>query len=129
MLKSDHQQNNEYLTQIPGPPSAQLVFSDLPLHDALLWQSRQSLQSAICYTGKCRYGAYRHIPVTYIVCTQDEVLTLEFQLGRVEFLKQGGRDVEVVRMECGHCPNVSRVGETASVIVGAIEKGVSKKMV
>ncbi len=125
---ADHisSQNNEYLTQIPGPISAQWVFSDLPLEEALLWQSRQSLQSAICYTGKCVYDAYRHIPVTYIVCTADEVLTPEFQKGRVEFLKKEGMDVDVVKMETGHCPNVSKLEETVEVIVQAIERGGSK---
>ncbi|KAJ9602328.1 hypothetical protein H2200_013183 [Cladophialophora chaetospira] len=120
-------ENGEYLTQMPGPISAQKVFSDLPLEEALLWQSRQSLQSAICYTGKCVYDAYRHIPITYIICTQDEVLTPEFQEGRVEFLRKEAKELDVVRMETGHCPNISALEETARVIVGAIEKGISKR--
>jgi hypothetical protein len=61
--------------------------------------------------------------VTFIICTEDQVLTLEFQLGRVEFLKKEGKEVDVLRMQTGHCPNVSDVEQTARVIVQAIETG------
>lgn len=96
------------------------------MEEALLWQSRQSLQSAICYTGKCVYGAYRDIPVTYIFCSKDEVLTPEFQEGRIELLRKEAKELDVVRMDTGHCPNVSKLEETVRVIVEAIKKGGSK---
>ena len=120
------QQNNEYLIQVPGPDSASRVFSDLPLEEALHWQSKQSLQSAICYQGKCVYDAYRHIPVTFILCTEDQILTYKFQLERVEMLKKAGGKVEVLTMRTGHCPNVSDVEQTARTIVQAIEKAEGK---
>ncbi len=72
------------------------------------------------------YDAYRHIPVTYIVCAGDQVLTPEFQLGRVELLREQAKELDVVTMDTGHCPNISKVEETAEVIVQAIEKGKSK---
>jgi len=115
-------QDADFLAQIPGETAAKVVFSDLPTSEALLWQSRQSLQSAICYTAKAQYDAYRHIPTIYIVCTNDLVLPLDFQRGRVEFLKSvGAKELQVVEMETGHCPNVSAVEETASTIVKVIE--------
>ena len=114
-------QNGEFLAQLPGLPSASKVFSDLSDSQALHYQSLQSLQSTVCYTGKCLYEAYAHIPVTYILCTQDEVLPLEFQLERVEVMKARGGKVDVRRLESGHCPNVSRVEETARMMVDAVE--------
>ena len=60
--------------------------------------------------------------MTFIICTEDQVLTPEFQEGRVEFLKKEAKSIDVVRMKTGHCPNVSKVEETAEVVVQAIGK-------
>jgi predicted esterase len=71
--------------------------------------------------GKCVYDAYAHIPTTYIVCTEDEILPVDFQQGRIEFLHGQGVEVDVRTMKTGHCPNVSALEETAEVVVRAIE--------
>lgn len=99
-----------------------MIFSDLPLEEALAWQGRQSLQSRVCYAGKAVYDAYRHIPVSYIFCAGDKVLPPEFQQGRIDFLKKEARELDLFCLETGHCPNVSEPEATATVICDAIER-------
>ncbi|KIW13637.1 hypothetical protein PV08_08828 [Exophiala spinifera] len=119
-------ENGEFLAQDLGPEGATTIFSDLPLEEALTWQTRQSLQSAICYTGKAVYPAYRYVPVSYIFCSGDKVLTPEFQQGRIDFLKKEAKEFDLLRLETGHCPNVSEPEATAKVICEAINKKESR---
>ena len=52
----------------------------------------------------------------------DQVLPLDFQLGRIEFLKSvGAKQLTVARLATGHCPNVSAIAETARVVCDAVE--------
>jgi pimeloyl-ACP methyl ester carboxylesterase len=65
-------------------------------------------------------------PVTYVVCTKDEALTVSYQRSAVEVARsregrKGGREgVEVVEMESGHSPFLSVPEETVEVILKAI---------
>ena len=99
-----------------------MIFSDLPLEEALTWQGRLSLQSTICYAGKAVYDAYRHIPVSYIFCAGDKVLPPDFQQGRIDFLKKEAKELDLFCLETGHCPNVSEPEATARVICDAVER-------
>ena len=94
----------------------------MPPDKALEAVKKMSPQSAGSFTDKSTHDAYRHIPVSWILCEQDAVLTPEWQLGRIEFLKSAREDgkVEVVRYDAGHCPNVSDPEGTARVILRAI---------
>lgn len=99
-----------------------MIYSDLPLEEAVRWRDLQVLQSVPCYAGKTVYDAYRHIPVTYIYCSKDKVLTPDFQQERIEFLQKAAKEFDLRRLETGHCPNVSKPEETARVICDAIER-------
>ncbi|KIW37879.1 uncharacterized protein PV06_09861 [Exophiala oligosperma] len=115
-------ENGEFLGQILGLEGATTIFSDIPQEEALKWQSRQSLQSTICYAGKAVYPAYRDVPVSYIFYSGDKVLTPEFQQGRIDFLKKEAKEFDLLRLETGHCPNVSEPEATAKIICEAINK-------
>lgn len=81
-------------------------------------------QSARSFTDKIQHASYLHNPVTWILCTKDEVLTPSFQRGCIEFIEQEkqGEKVDVVELEVGHCPNVSAIELTAKTIVEAVER-------
>lgn len=65
-------------------------------------------------------------PVTYVLCTKDEALTVSYQREAIEVARsregrKGGREsVEVVEMESGHSPFLSVPGETREVILRAV---------
>ena len=109
------------MRQIPEK-SAPNVFSDLPLEEGLKWVGRMSLQSARSFGDKSVHPAYCYIPVSYILCTKDAVLTPKFQQERVDFLElESGMKVDVLRLDGGHCPNASMPEQTARLISDAIE--------
>lgn len=65
-------------------------------------------------------------PVTYVVCKNDEALTVSYQREAIEVCRsrqgrKGGREtVEVVEMETGHSPFLSVPEETVEVILKAV---------
>lgn len=81
-------------------------------------------QSARCFTDKVTYDAFRHIPVSYILCEQDNVLLPWWQERRIEFLKTARADgeVHVVRFNTGHCPNISEPEATAQKVLEAVHR-------
>ena len=115
-----HEQEATYLRQVPELSAAK-VFSDLPHEKGLEWVGRMSLQSSRSFTDEVLYDSYRHIPVTYILCTRDEILPPKFQEERIEFLKEAtGGKVDTFELNVGHCPNASAPEETAELVHRAI---------
>lgn len=106
-----------------GPEkAAPRVFSDVPIEKGKKYAERMSLQSSRGNTDKTVHAAYRYIPVSYIICTKDEVLPPDFQQERVDFLrKEASGKVDVLYLDVGHCPNVTAPDQTARVICDAIE--------
>ena len=109
-----------YLRQVPELSAAK-VFSDLPHEEGLKWVQRMSMQSSRSFGDKARYDAYRQIPVTYILCTKDEILPPDFQRERIEFLKgASGGNLDTFELDVGHCPNASAPEKTAHLVHRAI---------
>lgn len=81
-------------------------------------------QSAKSFADKIQHASYLHSPVTWILCTKDEVLTPSFQRGCIEFIEKEkkGAKVDVVELDVGHCPNVSAIELTAKTIAEAVER-------
>ena len=115
-----HGQEALYLRQVPELSAAK-VFSDLPREKGLKWAERMSMQSSRSFTDKAVHDAYRHIPVTYILCTRDGILPPDFQRERIAFLKGATRGkLDTFEMAVGHCPNASAPEKTADIINRAI---------
>ncbi|KAG9203521.1 hypothetical protein G6514_002889 [Epicoccum nigrum] len=66
---------------------------------------------------KTSWAPWERVAVSYVFCTLDGAIPLQVQRGMVQ--RAGGRWREVV-LEAGHSPFLSRVGETAEAIVGAV---------
>lgn len=116
----------DYMTLDPaviGPAT----FSDLSPDLALEWGKKLTTHSLPSFSGKLTYPAYRHIPTSFIFCERDLIISPDLQRATISFLEgeRGGEgSVGVVKLDTGHCPNVSVPEETAAGIAKAIE-GVS----
>lgn len=116
----------DYMTLDPaviGPAT----FSDLSPDLALEWGKKMTTHSLPSFSGKLTYPAYRHIPTSFIFCERDLIISPDLQRATILFLEgeRGGEgSVGVVKLDTGHCPNVSVPEETAAGIAKAIE-GVS----
>ena len=100
--------------------AARQTFSDLPLDEGVSWVKKMSIHSAPSFQGKLTYAGYKTIPVSFIFCEHDLVLSPEFQRRVIETIeKESGSKVDVHTLETGHCPNVSAPNDCAAAILAA----------
>ena len=100
-----------------------VTFSDLPPDLALEWGHKLTTHSLPSFNGKLTYPAYRHIPTSFIFCERDLIISPDLQQATISFLegeKGGQGSVTVVKLDTGHCPNVSVPQETAAAILKAL---------
>ncbi|KAF2125813.1 alpha/beta-hydrolase [Dothidotthia symphoricarpi CBS 119687] len=98
---------------------AQAIGNDLPTwEEAYELASLLPHHSAASFTEAVTRVAYESIPASYILCERDFIISPELQEGFIGVLREGGREVGVVRLDAGHCANWSRVGEVVGGILG-----------
>lgn len=59
------------------------------------------------------YAAYKHIPTTYLVCTEDDTVSLEQQR---KLIKEAGVPIDTFVCNAGHSPFLSQPDFVAQVI-------------
>lgn len=112
----------DYMT-IDAALMGPVTFSDLSPDLALEWGQKLTTHSLPSFNGKLTYPAYRHIPTSFIFCERDLIISPDLQRATISFLegeKGGEGSVTVVRLDTGHCPNVSVPQETAAAILKAL---------
>ncbi|KAG0651321.1 hypothetical protein D0Z07_1839, partial [Hyphodiscus hymeniophilus] len=99
--------NGDHMTLDPIP-NTRTLFTDLPLEEGLKWVAEMPGHSAISFDHPATYPAYKHIPMTYMLCEGDLVIPAEVQRSMVEMVeKESGRKVDVHSVPAGHVPNVT----------------------
>jgi hypothetical protein len=63
-----------------------------------------------------QYAAWKHVPSTYIFCTEDQALSYETQLGIVERARKEGMLLRTERLEASHSPFLSMPEAVVDVI-------------
>jgi hypothetical protein len=100
------------------------VFSDdISLEEGRKILNDMPLQSTISFRGKLTYPGYKYVPVSWVLCEKDVILTPKFQQDCIDMIEQeSGNKVYVVNMVVGHGPNHTKPKETADAIIEAIVK-------
>lgn len=96
--------------------AAKDVFNDLPLEQAKPLVAAWPGHSAISFAGPLTYAAYNDVPVTYFLCEDDNIIPSFAQRSIIENMKKSGAQVEVVSVNCSHCPNESQPEKVIEVI-------------
>jgi homoserine acetyltransferase len=60
--------------------------------------------------------AWREIPVTYIGTSRDMSVPVRYQKSMIEILRAEGREVHVVELDTGHCPNLTATTDVVDII-------------
>jgi hypothetical protein len=97
------------------------VYNDMPLAKAQSFIPKMSPQSVKSFNDKIVSDSYKHMPMTYVLCTRDNCLTPEWQEGRVAWLNSQRQDpLETVRLDADHFPQLGATEATAKVIADVI---------
>lgn len=101
--------------------TARRTFSGIPFEKGVEYAKKMSRHSAPSFIGEVTYPAYEHVPVSWVLCEKDLILTLDFQNSVIATIeKDSGNKVHVVRLDSDHCPNVGQPIELANAIRKAI---------
>lgn len=78
-----------------------LFYNDLPRETAERYAARLKKQSYKVFTTKATYGAWRHVPTTYLYTEKDVSLPMAYQKVMVE---RSGVDIKTETFDAGHSP-------------------------
>jgi pimeloyl-ACP methyl ester carboxylesterase len=93
------------------------VCNDLPWDQAYENALNFAHQSGASFLEGVTQLAYKDIPASYIFCENDLIVAPELQTKFIKNIADAtGKEVEVVRLSCGHCPNWSIPEKVAEVV-------------
>jgi pimeloyl-ACP methyl ester carboxylesterase len=96
-----------------------IFYNDISSEEGDAWASKLSHQSIGVYTSTTTYAAWRHIPSTYVVGTEDKTT---FTPELVDFIVNAAKSIEptafdvVEKCDGGHCLMISRPEWLADVL-------------
>jgi hypothetical protein len=102
---------------------ASAACNDLPWEQGYENVLNFSHHSAESFLGRVTQVAYKDVPVSYLLCEDDLIVSPEKQRGFIRVLEEGGKKVDVVSLKAGHCPNWSMPEELGDVIAAEAERG------
>ena len=102
---------------------APAILNDLPFEEAYPLTLQLVCHSAISFRSPIKQVAYETIPVSYILCEKDVIISPDTQKNFIAVLQENGREVDVRTMDSGHCPNWSCPEKLVEVISKAAEMG------
>ncbi|OAL34892.1 hypothetical protein AYO20_05853 [Fonsecaea nubica] len=100
---------------------ARTNFSDLPLAKGVELAKTMLPHSTVSFTGLLTHPGYQTIPVSYLVCKEDQAVPLQVQesiINRIE--EESGQKVDVHTCQAGHFPTLSCAEEVARAIRCAV---------
>jgi hypothetical protein len=101
-------------------------FTDLPYEQALSFIKNMGHHSSAAFASKSTNPGYKYTPgVTWIYTQQDLTVRPDLQqqaIDRINEARGSGREVEVIKKDWGHAPNVSQVDALAEVMVEILKK-------
>jgi len=98
-------------------PSAQSLFTQLPQEEGVQWVGEMPGHSRISFDNLATYPAYKDIPMTYLLCENDLIISPDVQRSMVRMVeKETGKKVEVYSLSAGHMPNITASKDVVKVI-------------
>jgi hypothetical protein len=106
-------------TTISAENDKPIFYNDMSSEEGDKWAAKLLHHCTGVYSSTTTYAAWRHIPSTYVVCTQDKsTFTPEI----VDMMIKGGKEMQptafdvVETCDAGHSPMISRPEWLAGVL-------------
>ncbi|OJZ83229.1 hypothetical protein ASPFODRAFT_210058 [Aspergillus luchuensis CBS 106.47] len=87
---------------------AATAFSDMPFDEGKTWARQFTHHSAASLANTLTYAGYKNVPVAYLLCTDDLVISPDVQQKMIDTVaSESGREADVTRISTGHVPVAS----------------------
>ncbi|KAJ7255817.1 Alpha/beta hydrolase fold-1 [Mycena haematopus] len=113
-----------YLVKIDDAICATFAFSDLPMEEALVYTSKTADHSTISFEQPLTYAAHKDIPISFLICEEDQMMAPEFQKKIIAGIESemGGRMVDRHSVKSAHAIHACHPKAMADVVVKAIDQ-------
>ncbi|GAP93475.1 hypothetical protein SAMD00023353_13300020 [Rosellinia necatrix] len=103
--------------------SAATCFSDLPREEGVLLAAQFALHSAVSFTNSLTHAGYKDVPVSYLVCEKDLIISPDVQRKGIDMIEaETGSKVDVTSIDAGHCPTGSMLDTVVEWLVGVARR-------
>ncbi|KAK5996464.1 Alpha/beta hydrolase nvfD-like protein [Cladobotryum mycophilum] len=101
----------------------ELFYHDLPQEEGELWVSKLQNQAWKPFIGEGEqvYSGWKDVPVWYLITSEDKAFPPPAQFAMAEMAKSQGADLTVRELDSSHSPMLSRVEETAQILLDAVK--------
>lgn len=99
-----------------------LLFEGMPKEEADALMRTLSRANLDCMESKAQFEAWKDLPVTYVHTTADMTFPPHYQKRVLEKMEKAGVKAEVVEMDTGHSPYVTKTDELVRVIDDVVKK-------
>lgn len=108
------------VTQDPyvNPNDPDIFYNDLPKDEQAYWFSQLKTHSLATLQSPTTGASWKTIPSSYLFCEQDRALPPSVQEILIDEAKEKGASIDVVRIDAGHSPFLSKPKETVDWIRG-----------
>lgn len=95
-----------------------MLYNDLSKAEQEYWFSQLQLHSLATLQAPMTGTSWKTIPSSYLVSEQDRAIPAQIQETMINMAKEKGAHVDVLRLDCGHSPFLSKPAETVAWIKG-----------
>ena len=79
--------------------------------------------SAQSFGNELTHAGYKDIPVSYLLCEDDQAGPADFQRDMIAGIEEAsGGKVDITSVKAGHCPNLTAPKETAEWVLNVARK-------
>ena len=97
---------------------ARSAFPELPFERAFEIVKSMGRQSVLSFEGKVTYAGYRHVPVSWIFCENDAIISPTLQREYIQRIEEeSGKRIDLHTLASGHSPNVTVPDKLAEILV------------
>lgn len=104
--------------------NARLTLSDMPdIKEAEVWARKLTSHSSLAFADPLTAAGYKEIPVSYLVCEKDLVVTPAAQRKMIADLEQEtGVKIDVTSIQAGHAINITAIEQLTEWVTGLADK-------
>lgn len=99
----------------------QAFYNDLPHDEAQRWATNlEKFSRFVSGTREKVYAGWKDVPVWYLLCKADTMMTLPQQEAHVKKARDGGANLTTREIDAGHSPMLSKPDEVAQFVRDAV---------
>lgn len=122
-------ETNTPLTKLQGhhvkATDPTIFYNDLPNYEQTYWFSQLQTHSLPTFESCTTGASWKTIPSSYLICEQDAAIPARFQEIMANTAEEKGAHVDLVRLNAGHSPFLSKPKETVTWIRGVAGEEIS----